>query len=225
MTGRNTIISTGRNTATVSGNTMPWMLTGIPSRNGMTRTRSAIPDRKARDSRPSSPGRTQRRPRPPPFMSVPFIGGPNRAAAPVQRVGCRPDCPVVGGNYARRSSRQSGGVPEGVDSDLVLQHRPRRGPRSVGLSLRRPLGIPQVWLASTQPRPCPRNPTRRSRRPWTAATLLGTHRARAARSRFYTAVWPDRPGSASACGRLVELVAGDHERGDVLQMLRLPLSC
>jgi hypothetical protein len=44
-------ISTGRDVATAPGNTIPWMLDGMPSRNGITRT---WPQRAARKAAASA---------------------------------------------------------------------------------------------------------------------------------------------------------------------------
>jgi hypothetical protein len=51
---RRVTISTGRNVATAPRHTIPWMLDGMPSRNGITRTRSQRAARKAPASAASS---------------------------------------------------------------------------------------------------------------------------------------------------------------------------
>ena len=64
---RRVTISTGRNAATPLGNTIPWMLQGMPSRNGITRARSQRSARNRAASAASSSPRTQRRSCAPPL--------------------------------------------------------------------------------------------------------------------------------------------------------------
>lgn len=65
---RSTTSSTGRNTATPSGRTNPWMLHGTPSRNGWTRILAETGTSAESAARASSSVTTQRTRSPPPFM-------------------------------------------------------------------------------------------------------------------------------------------------------------
>jgi hypothetical protein len=106
-------ISTGRNVATAPGHTIPWMLDGMPSRNGITRTRSQRAARKAAASAASCSSRTQRRQKAPPLN--PWRASPAQAVpAPRSR--------------RRAAARSASGSAATTTSDGALV-TPRSSPR------------------------------------------------------------------------------------------------
>jgi hypothetical protein len=123
-------ISTGRNVATAPGNTIPWMLDGMPSRNGITRTRSQRAARRAAASAASGSSRTQRRQKAPPLN--PWRASPAQAV-PAPRSRRRAAARSASGSAATTSdgalvTPRSSQRPSMTTLSSSRRHSGRRGP-------------------------------------------------------------------------------------------------
>ena len=117
--------STGRSTAVPSGSTIPWMLHGTPSRNGITRTRSQRDPKKASAARASSSVSTRRTKSPPPLK--PSRASPDHTTpcpSSSARVGLAQAGVVGERDDPRRRARPADRVPDLVGDQLVLQGGP-----------------------------------------------------------------------------------------------------
>ena len=110
---------------------MPWMLQGMPSRNGITRAWSQRSARNrgrlGRVLLASHPAQELR----PAVEPLAGVARPGRAGAPVQPPGRRPEGLRLGRHHRRRRPGDAQVVPELVDHDLVLQPPPLGPPRPV----------------------------------------------------------------------------------------------
>ena len=120
--------STGRSTAVPSGSTIPWMLHGTPSRNGITRTRSQRGPKNVEGRAGVVVGQHPAHEVPAAVEAVAGVPGPHHALPLVERAtGLAQPGLVAERHDPRRCARAADRVPDLVGDQLVLQGGPRAG--------------------------------------------------------------------------------------------------